>query len=122
MREADEHIGFIRNFLKKRRLYRLIQAPPSDQKPDTPPSSPPSSPICSHASTSKMPGDDDFADFLSGDSHIAKEESGYKSDLEESDANIAALPVEDSQDALARANHIASASEPTRGLEIVTIA
>ena len=102
LREADEHIGFIQNFLKKRKLYRLIQAPLSGQKPDPPPSSPPSSPICSHTSTSKT-SDDDLDDFLSGNLHVAEGQSMHKSDLEErsellGEIDIAALPVKEGSD------------------------
>jgi hypothetical protein len=52
LREADEHIGFIRDFLQKQKLYRLTQAPVSG--PRRPKSLSPSPSICSHFYSGKL--------------------------------------------------------------------
>ena len=53
LREADEHIGFIRDFLQKQKLYRLTQVPVSG--PGRPKSSLSASPsICSYFSSGKL--------------------------------------------------------------------
>lgn len=81
LREADEHIGFIRDFLQKQKLYRLTQAPVSGPRRPKSPLSPTNASVCSHDSSGKL---DEWldADGSSSEKSQIDEERSKKEGLE----------------------------------------
>ena len=62
VQEADEHIGFILEFLRRQRLYQLTQHPISTQPPVEAPSSPINTPSSDGAISGYSEPDDDSED------------------------------------------------------------
>jgi hypothetical protein len=82
MQEAEEHIGWVREFVRQRKLQRESQAPTFSRALSCPPSSPPSSPpsvtsdILSHTSLSSRSegtSEPDCSCFISSKMNGAKE-------------------------------------------------